>query len=571
MENTSAVIHGSFVMRDSIEYIDANYEDVVSHELFHHWFGDLITCESWSNLPLNESFATYGEYLWREHKYGRDFADVGIHDNLEDYLYESKRKKEDMIRFDFHDKEDMFDSHSYAKGGCILHMLRSYLGDEAFFASIKHYLHKHAFKTAEIHDLRIAFEEVCGEDLNWFFNQWFLGAGHPNLTYSYTYNEESDSIYVRVQQTQDFEIQPLYQLPIDIDIYHGKKAKRARIWIREADETVAVRAYGEPDFVNFDAEKVIVCEKSEDKTLQQWAWQYEFGPKYRDRFDALEAVVEFCNDSTPRLANEVLWMALNDKVEELRVEALGYTELIAEADSADLRLYLEKLALKDPSSSVRGSAIANLKKMRPDVGTTNTYKKALKDSSTLVRANAIGALYEVEKETALAACKEVEDSPYGNLVGVVGQVYAEDGQPSQGEFFKRRLKDLEINRAGLVYSYSQYLIKQSESTVKDDYMVIDSLSQDESANRYERIYAGYGLLEILSHYQGRLNDIDADIADQEKMATKPYDLNALKQQRERIQGVYDKVKASFKTFYEAQNKGFQNRLDRALEKSGITL
>ncbi len=140
MENTSAVIHGGFVQQTSREMIDEDNEDIISHELFHHWFGDLVTCESWANLPLNESFATYGEYIWREYKYGRESADAHLHEMLIDYLEESESYQEDMIRFYHDDKEDMFDGHSYSKGGRILHMLRKEVGDDAFYASLEYYL-----------------------------------------------------------------------------------------------------------------------------------------------------------------------------------------------------------------------------------------------------------------------------------------------------------------------------------------------------------------------------------------------------------------------------------------------
>ena len=68
MENTTATIHGEFLHRTDRELLDGDNERIIAHELFHHWFGDLVTCESWSNLPLNESFATYGEYMWLEHR-----------------------------------------------------------------------------------------------------------------------------------------------------------------------------------------------------------------------------------------------------------------------------------------------------------------------------------------------------------------------------------------------------------------------------------------------------------------------------------------------------------------------
>src|SRR5690606_38318697 len=115
---------------------------------------------SWANLPLNEAFANYSEYLWNEYKYGVEEADFYGLEEVEGYLYEAESKKVDMIRYYYDDPEDMFDSHSYAKGGRILHMLRKYVGDEAFFAALSFYLKQHEYSDVEIHDLRLAFEEV---------------------------------------------------------------------------------------------------------------------------------------------------------------------------------------------------------------------------------------------------------------------------------------------------------------------------------------------------------------------------------------------------------------------------
>ena len=109
MENTSAVIHFSALQQTMREHIDKSMEGIVAHELFHHWFGDLVTCESWANIPLNESFATYGEYLWDEYKYGKDMADELQLGNLNSYLDESKTKREPMIRFYYEKQEDMFE------------------------------------------------------------------------------------------------------------------------------------------------------------------------------------------------------------------------------------------------------------------------------------------------------------------------------------------------------------------------------------------------------------------------------------------------------------------------------
>ncbi|MDC0339312.1 M1 family metallopeptidase, partial [Flavobacteriales bacterium] len=145
MENTSATIHGEFLYQTKREIIDGGNESIIAHELFHHWFGDLVTCESWANLPLNESFANYSQFLWDDFEYGRMEADMNAYGEMEGYFLSAQQGGHvDMIRFDYQSKEDMFDGHSYNKGGRILNMLRSYVGDEAFFASLKLYLTKNA-------------------------------------------------------------------------------------------------------------------------------------------------------------------------------------------------------------------------------------------------------------------------------------------------------------------------------------------------------------------------------------------------------------------------------------------
>jgi aminopeptidase N len=172
MENTTATIHGDFLQKTDRELLDDDDrlgESVIAHELFHHWFGDLATCESWSNLTMNESFADYSEYLWFEHKFGKDAADEHAYNSLNSYFEMAEFQGDrHLVRFHYHDKENMFDQVSYQKGGRILHMLRNYVGDEAFFKALNLYLKQNAFKATEAHQLRLAMEEVTGEDMNWF-------------------------------------------------------------------------------------------------------------------------------------------------------------------------------------------------------------------------------------------------------------------------------------------------------------------------------------------------------------------------------------------------------------------
>ncbi|HEY0244145.1 MAG TPA: M1 family metallopeptidase, partial [Mucilaginibacter sp.] len=168
MENTTATLHGEYVQGTHRELIDSYYDagrSTIAHELFHQWFGDYVTTESWSNLTVNESFADFSEMLWAEHKYGKDEADAHSYTALVSYLSNPENKTKDLVRFYYDDKEDVFDLVTYQKGGRILNMLRNYLGDAAFFKGLSSYLKTNAFKTGEAQQLRLALEDASGLDL----------------------------------------------------------------------------------------------------------------------------------------------------------------------------------------------------------------------------------------------------------------------------------------------------------------------------------------------------------------------------------------------------------------------
>src|SRR5450759_595150 len=130
MENTSATLHQESAYQNGRQLVDENrWEDVIAHELFHQWFGDLVTTESWSNITVNESMADYSETLWNEFRHGKDAGQDHIQQNRQTFLSDPSADQKDLVRFYYADKEDVFDQVSYPKGGAILHMLRTYVGD----------------------------------------------------------------------------------------------------------------------------------------------------------------------------------------------------------------------------------------------------------------------------------------------------------------------------------------------------------------------------------------------------------------------------------------------------------
>lgn len=339
MENTTATLHQESAQQDARELTDGNrWEGTIAHELFHQWFGDYVTTESWSNLTLNESFANYSEYLWDEYKYGKDKADQTHVGAMQGYLFNANNAKRDLVRFHYKDKEDMFDAVSYNKGGRILHMLRNFIGDSAFFKSLNVYLTANKFKAAEAHQLRLAFEEVTGKDLNWFFNQWYFGAGHPKLNVNYSYNDTTKQARVIVEQTQGEKV---FILPVKVDVWTGGRATTYPVWVRNKIDTFYFPASQKPALINFDADKILLAQKTENKTLEEYLFQQKNARNYMDRREAIDAAGRKLSDP---IAQAILLQGLQDKFNGLR----NYTLVKLDMRNANVKKPLKRPFFKWP-------------------------------------------------------------------------------------------------------------------------------------------------------------------------------------------------------------------------------
>jgi aminopeptidase N len=133
MENTTATTLTDDALLDARAALDHDVEALVSHELAHQWWGDLLTCREWPEAWLNEGFATYFEYVWREHAHGRDEADVEFLNEAEAYLNEAAAYQRPIVCRQYEEPINIFDRHLYEKGGRVLHMLRDELGEDAFW------------------------------------------------------------------------------------------------------------------------------------------------------------------------------------------------------------------------------------------------------------------------------------------------------------------------------------------------------------------------------------------------------------------------------------------------------
>jgi aminopeptidase N len=434
MENTSATLHGAYVQGTSRELLDAYYNDgrsTIVHELFHQWFGDYVTAESWSNLTVNESFANFSETLWAEHKYGKDVADEHNYIDMQNYLQSPDARTKNLVRFHYADKEDVFDVVTYQKGGRILNMLRNYLGDAAFFKGLNIYLKTNAFKNGEAQQLRLAFEEASGLDLNWYFNQWYYGAGHPILDISYKWDDATKTQTVYLQQSQDGQV---FKLPMAIDIYAGGKKTRHKVWMNNQNDTLTFKLDTKPDLVNVDGDKVLLTKKTDHKTLQEFAFQYFNAPLYLDRLEAINAAAD---KQTDKDGQKILIAALKDKYYGLRSKAIRTLKLDNDAIRNAAQPILVQMAQTDDNTLTRAAAIKALGSLKAS-GNLNIFKQALSSQSYAVQGAALNAIGLVDGPQAMTLAKNFEKDNKGGLTAALLDIYATNGGDAQWPFVYRQ-------------------------------------------------------------------------------------------------------------------------------------
>ena len=462
MENTTATLHSDAAQQDARELTDGNnWELVIAHELFHQWFGDYVTTESWSNITLNESFANYSETLWNEYKYGKDAGDEQNYQDMAGYLGSNSVKK-DLVRFYYSNKEDVFDAVSYNKGGRILHMLRNYVGDSAFFKALNLYLTTNKFKSAEAQNLRLAFEEITGRDLNWYWNQWYFGSGHPSLDIIYSYDDSSRKVKIIVNQTQSGD--KVFKLPVAVDIYNGTNKVRHNVLAKNKVDTFYFDVAQKPDLVNFDGDKMLLCTKKENKTLDEYIYQYKNAGSYLDRREAIEFAAKKQDDTK---AIEFLKLTLKDKNFSLRGLSLLRLDLKKEKIREIMEPVIAELATSDPKRTIKANAINKLGEYKkPEYA--SLFKSAINDSSYSVAGNALEALFEIDSATALSEAKRLStENNKGNLANTITSILIASGDESSADMILGNFEKMPLSQRKfeLLQSIGSFLEKTSNMEI----------------------------------------------------------------------------------------------------------
>ncbi|KAA0215342.1 MAG: hypothetical protein DYG94_04355 [Leptolyngbya sp. PLA3] len=410
MENTSATSMFDGAIFSQADAIDQDFDGLIAHELGHQWFGDLITCNSWEHIWLNEGFVTYMSHLWREREEGPAGYLAGIMGSMDAIIANDRGTAPNtpgMASKIYDHPWEAFGraANPYPKGASILHMLRKKLGDQRFFAGVGEYINRHRLTTVETDDFRQAMEDVSGESLDQFFQQWVYRAGIPRLAISTVWDEAASELLVNVEQTQTINEQNpafVFDLPIWLR-FPGERGVQTRVeTLPMSDRTASVRIAlpARPDIVAYNHDLAVLAELKIDQPASLWLEQLASGPTVASKIQAARA---FANaQGTPGAM--LLFATARD---ETLPEALRLAAVKALEAQGDLSRVFFLVPPSRPGSigspSVREEIMAALGRMGYEHPTGSTGKareqiiallveRALNDPSSRVRAAAIRGL-----------------------------------------------------------------------------------------------------------------------------------------------------------------------------------
>jgi aminopeptidase N len=259
MENiTATTMADTEIFGANVEFMRGNIEDLVSHELSHSWFGNLVTCRNWAELWLNEGFATFMEAAYREKKYGREDYLRMVATDAEEFLIEDAilPKNHGLYNLDAGNVGALFDHAgvTYSKGGAVIHTLREQVGNDNFWKAVNTYLNRHRLGNVESTDLRKVMEETSGQDLGWFFDQWVYGVGSPRITAVPVWNPRTKAMTVTVTQTQKPGrlVPQAFHLPLDVAFKIGNGFEVEPIELTKRTQTFTFKLSAKPSSVHFD-------------------------------------------------------------------------------------------------------------------------------------------------------------------------------------------------------------------------------------------------------------------------------------------------------------------------------
>ncbi|RKI49425.1 peptidase M1 [Corallococcus sp. AB004] len=416
MEHTTATTLVDTVLHDARAHLDYNAEPLISHELAHQWFGNLLTCRDWPHGWLNEGFATYFEVLWKERGDNRDEADHHRALDLEAYLSETReRYARPIVARKFQAPMDLFDRHLYEKGGLVLHELRRRVGDDLFMRALRHYVASHRHGVVETVDLARAFEAATGHNLDPVFDQYVFSPGHPELKVEVRYEADDARLRISVRQTQRTDSgTPVFRLPLEVAVTVNGEDTRHRLELTDAEHRFHLPCPAAPTQVRVDPRRDVLGTLDVDKAVGLWREELANAPEARARTEAAHALGK---DGGLRSV-EALGRALKDAKRFWATRA-ACAKALGRIRTPEARaLLLDAVATEHPR--VRRAVVAALGEFRHDVEAAGSLRSVLEagDASYFVEAEAARALGRVRAPDALPLLEAATARPsFQDVIG----------------------------------------------------------------------------------------------------------------------------------------------------------
>jgi len=411
MENSSATTNTADSLRHPklVPEYEENQDPLISHELGHQWFGDLVTTKDWGDIWLNEGFATFMETVWSESHFGKDVADYDRWQSAREWFALRSLFDKPIVRYNFEESEE-FDGNAYGKGGWVLYMLRRRLGEDAFYSGLRHYLEVNRGKNVMTSDLTKAIEEATHTNVDAFFQQWIYGAGAPTFELSYVYDAAKKQVALTVKQTQKREGHVgLFHVPVDVEITTASGPKLYTIHVTQESEVFTFPADSAPLMVLFDKGTQILKSAQFKKEKKELLYQLKNAGEVADRGDAAEALGKLKGDEEAAAAlGEALRNDKSSGVRRTAASSLG--ELGGAVASKQLLDALNSVK----EAWVRGNIVLALENFKDDDAVVARLQTiAREDSSYRARGAALRTIGRIKGpgayETLVAAVNA--DSP----------------------------------------------------------------------------------------------------------------------------------------------------------------
>jgi aminopeptidase N len=411
MENTTATTMYEHILVDERASLDITSDDLVAHELAHHWFGDYVTCRDWSHAWLNEGFATFMEHIDREGAHGRDEYDYSLHGDLEAYLGEARgRYRRPIVCQDYEAPIDVFDRHLYEKGACVLHLARTELGDALFWKGVSTYLRRHARGVVETRDLARALEDVSGRSLEQFFDQWVYRAGHADVAVTLAY--DGGALTVTVKQALpaappggEAPAPYAFDLVVDVALPGETEPRREVRRVDQATHTFVLPMAERPRHVVVDPDLRVLGEARVDAPADMLRAQLREAKTARGRWLACGPLSKLDDPPTTKALAE----ALADEREFWGVRAEAAAALGSLRSEAAFDALVARIGTTHPK--VRRAVVRALGAWRTAKAAKALEPVALRDASYLVEAEAARSLGATRQPSALDTLVEVIDRP----------------------------------------------------------------------------------------------------------------------------------------------------------------